>query len=94
MSKHITITNADLNASQYSIEILKKNIGNLSGKTILHTQYVTAEFCAKYILNDDYSEGVEESYLYTTDFVLQKQPHILREDLEYWIKMTPNSYYS
>jgi hypothetical protein len=45
---------------------------NLSGKILLNTQYLTAEFCAKYILNDNYYEGVEEDYLYTGDYVLIK----------------------
>jgi hypothetical protein len=87
------IKNEDLYKNKYSIYILEKNIMNLSGKTLLNTQYLTAEFCAKYILNDNYYEGVEEDYLYTGDFVLNKQKHISKEDLLYWIKNTPNSYY-
>lgn len=87
------IQNKDLYNKQYPLDILEKNIMNLSGKTLLHTQHLTAEFCAKYILNDNYYEGVEEDYLYTGDFVLKKQPHINKEELLYWIKNTPESYY-
>ena len=87
------IRNEDLYKNKYSLDVLEKNILNLSSKTILHTQYVTAEFCAKYILNDNYYEGVEEDYLYTGDFVLKKQPHITKEDLLYWIQNTSGSYY-
>ncbi len=80
-------------AYTYQLDILEKNIMNLSGKTLLNTQYLTAEFCAKYILNNEYFDGVEEDYLYTGDYVLQKQKHISKEDLLYWIKKTPDSYY-
>jgi len=87
------ITNQDLYKNKYQLDILEKNIMSLSGKTLLHTQYLTAEFCAKYILNDNYYEGVEEDYLYTGYFVLQKQKHISQEELLYWIKNTPGAYY-
>ena len=87
------IKNEDLYKQKYQLDILEKNIMNLSGKTLLNTQYLTAEFCAKYIINDNYSEGVEEDYLYSGDFVLKKQKHISKEDLLYWIKNTPEAYY-
>ncbi len=87
------IKNEDLYKNKYQLDILEKNIMNLSGKTLLHTQYLTAEFCAKYILNDRFYEGVEEDYLYTGDYVLKKQKHITKEELIYWIKNTPDSYY-
>jgi hypothetical protein len=87
------ITNQDLYKNKYELSILEKNIMNLSGKTLLSTQYLTAEFCAKYILNDNFYEGVEEDYLYTGDYVLGKQKHISKEDLLYWIKQTPDAYY-
>ncbi len=87
------IKNEDLYKNKYQLDILERNIMNLSGKSLLNTQYLTAEFCAKYILNDNYSEGVEEDYLYSGDFVLQKQKHITKEDLLYWIENTPGSYY-
>jgi len=87
------IKNEDLYKKKYPLDILAENILNLSGKTLLNTQHLTAEFCAKYILNDNYYEGVEEDYLYSGDFVLQKQKHISKEDLLYWIKKTPESYY-
>jgi hypothetical protein len=87
------IKNEDLYKHKYQLDILEKNIMNLSGKTLLTTQYLTAEFCAKYILNNNYYEGVEEDYLYTGDYVLTKQKHITKEDLLYWIKNTPESYY-
>ncbi len=87
------INNQDLYKNKYDLSILETNIMNLSGKTLLATQYLTAEFCAKYILNENYSEGVEEDYLYTGDFVLEKQKHISKEELLYWVNNTPGSYY-
>ncbi len=87
------IKNQDLYTKKYDLSILAENIMNLSGKTLLSTQHLTAEFCAKYILNENYYEGVEEDYLYCGDYVLQKQKHISKEDLLYWIKQTPNAYY-
>ena len=53
---------------------------NLSGKTLLSTQYLTAEFCAKYILNDNYHFLSEEENI-TIDDVLKYQPHISRIQL-------------
>ncbi len=87
------ITNQDLYKNKYSIDILEENIMNLSGKTLLNTQILNAEFCVKYILNQNYYEGVEESYMYSGDYVLQKQKHIIKEDLLYWIKNTHGAYY-
>ncbi len=87
------INNQDLYKNKYELSILAENIMNLSAKTLLTTQYLSAEFCAKYILNENYSEGVEEDYLYTGDFVLEKQKHISKEELLYWINQTPDSYY-
>lgn len=94
MTTKVAITNQDLYAKKlFTIKELEDNIANLSGKLILSTQIVNAEFCAKYILNEEYSEGVEEDYLYSVDYIIRKQPHITEEELLYWIEKTPNSYY-
>ena len=87
------ITNQDLYKNKYQLDILAENIMNLSGKALLNTQTLTAEFCAKYILNDNYYEGIEEDYLYSGDFVLEKQKHISKEELLYWVNNTPGAYY-
>ncbi len=89
----MSINNQDLYKNKYDLSILAENIMNLSGKTLLSTQHLTAEFCAKYILNDNFFEGVEESYLYCGDYVLKKQTHITKEELIYWINKTPDAYY-
>ena len=87
------ITNDDLYKKQYSINELEENINQLYGKTILCTQIINAEFCAKYILNENYSDGVEEDYLYSVDYIMRKQPHITEKELVYWIEKIPNAYY-
>jgi hypothetical protein len=74
------ITDQSLLKIKYSIEILEKNIDNLSITRILRTQILTPEFCIKYILNEDYASCVEETYICDID-VLHNQPHIKQSDL-------------
>ena len=74
------ITDQSLLKTKYSIDILEKNIDNLSITRILRTQILTPEFCIKYILNEDYASCVEETYICDID-VLHNQPHIKQSDL-------------
>ena len=74
------ITDQSLLKIKYYIEILEKNIDNLSITRILRTQILTPEFCIKYILNEDYASCVEETYICDID-VLHNQPHIKQSDL-------------
>jgi hypothetical protein len=98
LTSNFTITNDDLrkkeNKNKYSQEELERNTMGLRFLTILHTQKVNAQFIAKYILNDDYYEGIEDDYKFTEDNILRWQPHITKEELDYWIKNTPNAFYS
>jgi hypothetical protein len=98
LTSNFTITNEDLrkkeNKNKYSQEELERNTMGLRFLTILHTQKVNAQFIAKYILNDDYYEGIEDDYKFTEDNILRWQPHITKEELDYWIKNTPNAFYS
>lgn len=81
MSKEIIkIQDYDLRNKQYSIDILEENICYLSIKTLLYTQKLTAEFCAKYILNEEYASCVEETYICFYD-VLHAQKHITKDEL-------------
>ncbi len=95
---NFTITNDDLrkkeNKNKYSQEELERNTMGLRFITILHTQKVNAQFIAKYILNDDYYEGIEDDHKFTEDNILRWQPHITKEELDYWIRNTPNAFYS
>ena len=98
LTSNFTITNDDLrkkeNKNKYSQEELERNTMGLRFLTILHTQKVNAQFIAKYILNDDYYEGIEDDYKFTEDNILRWQPHITKEELDYWIRNTPNAFYS
>jgi hypothetical protein len=74
------ISNSDLRKKQYPIEDLIKNVNNLEISTLLRWQKLDADFCKKYILNENY-QSVEDSYLVTIDYILKRQPHLKYEDL-------------
>jgi hypothetical protein len=61
-----------LQCRQYDISVLEKNINNLSLKILLYTQKLTADFCAKYILN-------EKTFCKAN--VLNAQKHITEQEL-------------
>lgn len=77
------INNSDLNNHTFSMEILEKNINNLKLYTILLTQHLTPEFCAKYFCapNDIYAkdDGDQEIYMHT---IIYHQPHVKEEDIK------------
>lgn len=70
-----------LRNKKYDIFTLEKNIHNLSMKTILYTQNLTAEFCVKYILNEYYASCVEDTYICVGD-VLRAQKHLTLADIQ------------
>jgi len=74
------LTDEDLLHNSYTIAELEASIDNLSVKYLLNYQILTAEFCAKYILNDYCATCQEDTYICTGD-VLRKQPHITRVEL-------------
>jgi len=80
----ITITNDDIFKNIYPIKILENNIDNLNLKYILITQKnLTAEFCVKYILNEDYiycKDEIDETIAYI-DAILYYQRQLTRKDL-------------
>ena len=68
---------------QYSMATLIEHIDYLNTKTILMTQKnLSAEFCARYILNPEYHISYEDHYGIDIDLVLRLQPQISREGLE------------
>ena len=75
------ITDSDLRKQKYPMEILIKNIDHLSISTLLRWQRLDADFCIKYILNEDY-QSVEEKYKVTSEYILKRQPHLTHQDLE------------
>lgn len=78
--KFILLNDSMLRKKKYDIEVLEKNIYNLSMKTLLYTQDLTADFCIKYILNEKYASCVEDTFLSMGD-VLNAQKHITRSSI-------------
>jgi len=76
----ILLNDSMLRKKKYNIELLEKNIHNLSMKTLLYTQDLTAEFCIKYVLNEKYASCVEDTFL-SMGNVLDSQKHITRGEI-------------
>jgi len=74
------LKDSDLKLKKYPIEVLEKYVDNFSIKSLLHWQVLDAEFCKKYILNEEY-QTAEDYYLVTIEYVLKKQPHLKYDDL-------------
>jgi hypothetical protein len=75
------IHNYELSNNKYSIEILEYNIDRLSLKRLLLTQYLSPEFCIKYLLNpEEYGMCNEDSYITKAD-ILKYQKHISEKEL-------------
>jgi hypothetical protein len=65
------------------METLIEHIDYLNTKTILITQRnLSADFCARYILNEAYHISYEDYYEIDIDLVLRSQPQLSREELE------------
>ena len=71
----------NLRKEKYNIETLEKNIDTICVKTCVNTQILTAEFCVKYVLNEDYMSCIEDTYCLDIGYVLRRQPHLTREDI-------------
>ena len=88
---NLLLNDAMLYNKRYDIFALEKNIYNLSMKTILQTQYLTADFCVKYILSNDYVSCIEDTYICVED-VLNAQKHITLADIKNLYRMKIYSY--
>jgi len=77
------IDNSDLRINKYNIETLERNVDNLNMKTCVNTQVLTAEFCVKYVLNEDYMSCIEDTYCIDTGYVLKRQPHLTYEEIRH-----------
>jgi hypothetical protein len=71
----MAITKDDLYKNQYDYETLKANIYAVSLLDILKTQKLTSDFCAKYILNEDFQFS-DEDQLINIETVRKYQKHI------------------
>lgn len=76
----MVFTTEDLYKNQYDYETLKANIYSVSLMDVLKTQKLTADFCAKYILNEAF-QFLEQEQSITIDMVKKHQPHIMNIDL-------------
>ena len=74
------INEEDLYNNQYSIEILEKNINNLNKKRVINTQKLTADFCVKYLLDNNINSGNEDSYIFDEAYILNSQEHITEKE--------------
>jgi len=83
MEQQIKISNFDLrqNINKYSMKDIMTNLEHLDLKILVNTQRLTAEFCVKYIMNDNYVTCTEDQYLFCNDYVLSKQTHLIQKDL-------------
>ena len=75
------IDNNDLRINKYNIETLERNVDNINMKTCVNTQILTAEFCVKYVLNEDYMSCIEDTYCIDTGYVLKRQPHLTYKEI-------------
>jgi hypothetical protein len=71
----------DLYNIKYDIATLEKNVDTINMKTCVNRQILTAEFCVKYVLNEDYMSCIEDTYCIDKGYVLKRQPHITEEEL-------------
>lgn len=76
----MNITTDDLYKNQYNYETLKEHVYVVSLLDIVKSQKLSAEFCVKYILNENF-HFLEEEQSITVDTVLTYQLHITLLDL-------------
>ncbi len=71
----MSISKDDLYNNQYDYETLKTNIYAVSLMDVLKTQRLTADFCVKYILNEDFQFSAEEQSI-NMEILRKYQTHI------------------
>jgi len=76
----MSITDYDLKCAKYDIAVLEQNINSLSQWALVKYQDLTAEFCAKYILDEHYASCEEDTYICLDD-IIWFQPHIKRHEI-------------
>lgn len=75
------IDDLSLHDHLYTETVLAKNIDRLFRKTLLNTQTLSEEFCAKYIYSMEIW-GINESEEMDMNDILLKQPHLDKTRLE------------
>jgi len=79
--KAVCVQTLNLRKQQYDIETLTANVDDLNMKECVNSQVLTAEFCVKYVLNEEYMSCIEDTYCLTYGYVLQRQPHLTKEEI-------------
>ena len=79
--KAVYVPTLNLRKQQYDIETLIANIDDINMKECVNSQVLTAEFCVKYVLNEQYHSYGEDTYCLTYGYVLQRQPHLTKEEI-------------
>jgi hypothetical protein len=74
------INEEDLYKQQFPIEILEKYIHKLNKKRVINTQKLTADFCVKYLLDNNIDSGSEDSYIFDEAYILNSQFHITEKE--------------
>ena len=72
------LSDYDLKCKKYSISELEENINYLGQWALVKYQDLTAEFCAKYILDEEYASCEEDTYICMDD-ILCFQRHLTKE---------------
>lgn len=75
------MTELNLRKYKYNLDTLEKNVDSIDMKTCVNTQILSAEFCVKYVLNEDYMSCIEDTYCLDIGYVLRRQPHLTREEI-------------
>jgi hypothetical protein len=73
----------DLRNVKYDIKTLEKYVDDIHMKTCVNTQILTAEYCVKYVLNEDYMSCIEDTYCIDTGYVLKRQPHLTYAEIRH-----------
>jgi hypothetical protein len=71
----------DLRNVKYDIKTLEAHVDDIHMKTCVNTQILTAEFCVKYVLNEEYMSCIEDTYCIDTGYVLKRQPHLTYKEI-------------
>ena len=74
------LTDCDLRKKQYPLHILTQNVDYVSVSALVRWQQLDADFCKKFILNEEY-QSVEEQYKIDVQYVLKYQPHLSYNEL-------------
>ncbi len=71
----------NLHKNKYPLNVLALYLNHVDYRIVLKTQHLTAEFCAKYIMDPERLTS-EEKYYMDISYICNYQPHISSEELE------------